>query len=149
MENKVIITYYDVNKNLAEEKLWIEKIHDGNYKIKNIPFFAPNLAYDDIISIEEDEGRLYFEDLIQPSGHSTIQIVVLNTEKTNEIIENIEKFGCFWEGMDNQSYLAVNILSSINYTGIKQYLESMLDNNFLDYKEACLSDPHLENINFN
>lgn len=60
MENKVILTYYDIEGNIAEEKLWIQPLDNNEYQIKNIPFFAPNVAYDDKISVEEEDGYLYF-----------------------------------------------------------------------------------------
>jgi hypothetical protein len=95
MESKVTVVYYDVNQEIAEEKLWIEKKNDLEYQIKNIPFFAPNLAYNDIISVENDEGELYFEDLIRASEHSTIQIVFFNTESIKDVTNDIEKNGLF------------------------------------------------------
>ncbi|MDR6457737.1 MULTISPECIES: DUF4265 domain-containing protein [Chryseobacterium] len=146
MENKVTVVYYDVNQEIAEEKLWVEKKSDLEYQIKNIPFFAPNLAYDDIISVENDEGELYFEDLIQASEHSTIQIVFFNEEKIKNVTKAIEEMGCSWEGIDEQKIIAVDIPSSIDYAGIKSFFEKMLAENTLDYKEACLSETHLSTL---
>jgi hypothetical protein len=146
MRNKVIITYYDVEQNIAEEILWIQKINDSEYQIKNIPFFAPNLAFDDIISVEDDEGNFYFEDIIKTSEHSTIQIVMFDDEKIKEVIKDLEDLNCSWEGMNNQAILAVDVPSSINYRIIKEYLEEKLQKNVLDYKEACLSITHFNNL---
>lgn len=143
MDKKVILTYYDVEENLAEEALWIEPLDDNKYQVKNIPFFAPNIAYNDIISVEDDEGNLYFEELVKASEHSTIQIVIFNEQKANEIIRNIEHFGCSWEGMENQTILAVDVPPSVNYNILKKYLDKSLTENIFDYKEACLSETHL------
>jgi hypothetical protein len=146
MRDKVIITYYDVEQNIAGEILWIQKINDSEYQIKNIPFFAPNLAFDDIISVEDDGGNFYFEDIIKTSEHSTIQIVMLNDEKIKEVIKDLEDLNCSWEGIDNQTILAVDVPSLANYKIIKEYLEEKLQKNVLDYKEACLSKFHLSNL---
>ncbi|WP_185286816.1 DUF4265 domain-containing protein [Chryseobacterium indologenes] len=74
-KNKVILTYYDIQENLAEETVWIESLDNENYQVKNIPFFAPNIAYNDIISVEKDDDCLYFYEMVEPSEHSTIQII--------------------------------------------------------------------------
>lgn len=143
MDKKVILTYYDVEENLAEETLWIEPLDDNKYQVKNIPFFAPNIAYNDIITVEDDEGNLYFEELVKASEHSTIQIVIFNEQEANEIIKNIEQFGCSWEGMENQTILAIDVPPSVNYNILKKYLDKNLTENIFDYKEACLSETHL------
>lgn len=146
MNKKVILTYYDVKENLAEETLWVKPVDNNKYQVKNIPFFAPNIAYDDVISVEDDEGSLYFEELIKASEHSTIQIVIFNEQKIDEVLKEIEKFGCSWEGMENQTILAVDVPSSINYDIVKKYLDKNLAENIFDYKEACLSETHLNNL---
>lgn len=146
MKNKVTITYYDANQEIAEEKLWIEKKNDLEYQIKNIPFFVPNLAYNDIISVENDEGELYFEELIRPSEHSTIQIVFFNTESIKDVTRDIEKMICSWEGIDNQHIIAVDVPGNVNYKKIREYLDKKFDDQILDYKEACLSETHSGNL---
>ncbi|ROH90615.1 DUF4265 domain-containing protein [Chryseobacterium cucumeris] len=146
MENKVTVVYYDANQEIAEEKLWIEKKNDVEYQIKNIPFFVPNLAYNDIISVENDEGELYFEELIRPSEHSTIQIVFFDTERIKDVTSDIEKMGCSWEGIDNQHIIAVDVPENVNYKKIREYLDKKFDDQILDYKEACLSETHSGNL---
>lgn len=95
MKNKkVTLTYYDVEGNVAEEKLWIEPLSSDEYKIKNIPFFAPNIAYDDIIKVEEDENTLYFDEIVKTSEHGTVQIVFFKDEFVNKTIKEIELLGC-------------------------------------------------------
>lgn len=143
MDKKVILTYYDVEENLAEETLWIEPLENNKYQIKNIPFFAPNIAYNDIITVEDDDGNLYFEELVKASEHSTIQIVIFDEQETDKILKNIEQFGCSWEGMENQTILAVDVPPFVNYDILKKYLDKNLTENIFDYKEACLSDTHL------
>lgn len=146
MENKVTVVYYDVNQEIAEEKLWIEKKNDLEYQIKNIPFFAPNLAYNDIISVENDEGELYFEDLIRASEHSTIQIVFFNMESIKDVTNYIEKMDCSWEGIDDQYIIAVDVPENVEYKKIREYLDKQFKDKVLDYKEACLSETHSNNL---
>lgn len=146
MENKVTVVYYDVNQEIAEEKLWIEKKSDLEYQIKNIPFFAPNLAYNDIISVENDDGELYFEDLIRASEHSTIQIVFFNEKEIDKVIKDIELLNCSWEGMYNQKLLAIDVPPNVNYSIVKEYLTTQFNSNIIDFKESCLSEIHYKQV---
>jgi len=145
-KSKVILTYYDEEDNIAEEKVWVEQINDLIYQIKNIPFFAPNIAYDDIIKVEKEEEGLYFDEIVETSEHSTIQVIFFKESIIEDVIKQLELFGCSWEGFDNQKLLAVDILPKIDYSEIQQYLDSLLEKGELDYREACLSSTHSEKV---
>lgn len=146
MKNKVIITYYDLEDNLSEEILWIDSLENNIYQIKNTPFFAPNIAYNDIIKVEDNQGILYFDEIIKTSENSTIQIIFFKDGFVESTVKNIEFLGCSWEGMYNQKILAINVPFNINYAKVKEYLDVLLNLDILDYKEACLSEIHSKQI---
>jgi Domain of unknown function (DUF4265) len=119
MKAKVVLVYKNIEDEITEETIWAEKLENGYYKIDNIPFYAPNLAYNDVIAVEDDEGVLYFDDLIESSGHSTIQIIFFKENEAKEILSKLEYIGCRWEGMKNQPYYSVDIPPNINYINVK------------------------------
>lgn len=135
---KIKFVYYDIEGKLAVESVWAEK-ENGFYRIKNIPFFTPNIAYDDLVSVEVDDEELFFEDIIEMSGNSTLQIIIYNIEDIKTITSIIENFKCGWEGSHLDGYISVNVPKKVDYKNVKEYLESMLLLKKLDYKEACLS----------
>lgn len=135
---KIKFVYYDLEDNLAVESVWA--LREGNYfRIKNIPFFAPNISYDDLISVEEDEEELFFEDIIETSGNSTLQIIIYNKNDIADITKTIEHLGCGWEGSHLEGYISVNVPKEVDYTNVREYLDKMLGMEKLDYKEACLA----------
>jgi hypothetical protein len=140
MKVKVVVVYEDLEDKISEESIWTEKLENGYYRIDNIPFYVPNLAYNDMIAIEEDEGIFYFADLVERSGHSTIQIIFFKENEIENILSNLEKLGCAWEGMKNQAYFSVDIPPNINYLVIKEFLDEQAAKDMLDYKESCLSE---------
>ncbi|MBN9284088.1 MULTISPECIES: DUF4265 domain-containing protein [unclassified Flavobacterium] len=135
-KQKIKFVYKDLEGNIAIESVWAEK-HGDFYKIKNVPFFAPNIAFDDIISVEYDDEELFFDEIIEESGNSTIQIIVFNESLIPEITGEIERFNCGWEGSHLKGYISVNVPKDVSYLGLKQFLDSK--SNDLDYKEACLA----------
>ena len=143
---KVCFYYHDLEGNVAIESVWASKENDF-YRIKNIPFFAPNIAYDDLISVENEDGELSFDELIETSENSTIQIIIFNEIDINIITNEISKYNCGWEGSHLTGYIYVNVPKDINYKKFRQYLSKQSKNKKLGFKEACLSDKHNDEIN--
>lgn len=141
--NKVILTYRTPNGNIGEESVWVKPVGEY-YQVDNIPFFAPNIAVGDIISVEGDDGFLHFNELISLSGHSTVQIAVLDVKEKDRIIKQIEIFKCTWEGF--KRIIAIDIPPLLEYKKIKHFLQSELEKQVIDYKEACLSDKHRSEV---
>ncbi|MGH2666304.1 DUF4265 domain-containing protein [Flavobacterium sp.] len=138
IRDKVKFVYYDIEDNLAIESVWA--LREGDcYRIKNIPFFAPNIAYDDLITVEEDEDELFFDDIVEESGNSTLQIIIFNENDINDITKKIEDFECGWEGSHLKGYISINVPKKVKYSPIKEFLESKSKEKKLDYKEACLA----------
>ena len=134
---RVKLVYHDLGGHLASESIWVTK--DGKYyRVKNIPFFAPNLAFNDLVSVEDYKGELFFESLIEPSGHSTIQIVFLDFKYFKEITDKLLYFNCSWEGCHLKEYIGVDVPYDVNYQKVHRYLKNMLKRNIIDFKEACL-----------
>jgi hypothetical protein len=144
MKYKIILTYKDFEGNFAEETVWATKQEDKMYEIDNIPFFATNLALGDIISVENDDDNLYFDEIISTSGHSTVQIILFNKSFSEEIILKLESMGCKWESMNNEQYYAIDVPQQVEYKKLKDLLTCYRENEILDYREACLSEDHLK-----
>ena len=135
---KIKIVYRDLEDKIATEGVWAEK--EGEYyRLKNIPFFAHNLAYDDLISVEIDDGEMFFDSLIEPSGHSTIQIVFFNMLYFEMVTEDLVRFNCSWEGSHLKEYISVDVPKTVEYLQVRKYLEQKRKENTLDFKEACLA----------
>ena len=136
--NKILLTYKDDDGNYQVESVWATK-EGENYRINNIPFFATNVALNDVVSAEEDDGALYFEELIKPSGHSTIQIIFFNENDVSETGKQLEKLGCTWEGSHLKTLISVDVPKDVQYDVVKKYLEQGEKENRWSYKEACLA----------
>lgn len=137
-DSRIKFVYYDLENKIATESILASKEGDY-YRIKNIPFFAPNIAYNDLVSVENDDEELFFDSLISPSGHSTIQILIPDEKDFEEITNDLTEFQCDWEGSHLKGYISVDIPKEINYKKVKNYLEKKQIEKMLYYKEACLA----------
>jgi len=143
---KVLFAFHsDALEEWTIETMWCETVDQdkGHYRIENIPFYAP-FAYNDLVFAEydEDEGMLTYRETVAYSGHSTIQVVLMDkTSSTNEIITMLETLGVKIEKFKD-GYFVIDISPSLNYKPINDELKNLAGKEIIDYAESCLDDKH-------
>lgn len=119
------------------ESLWARPVANG-YKIDNIPFYAREVACDDVVSATPDErGTLRYTGLVTPSGHSTIRIWFADQAKVQDVRTRLREMGCPSE-LDLPRLAAVDIPPSIPYDTVRTYLAEEEAAGVFEYEEACL-----------
>lgn len=136
--SKIIFTFHDVAGDYQIENLWASPTGTC-YRIENIPFFTPGIAYGDIISVEEKEGELHYDTLIEPSGHSTIQMVFCNEEDILPAMKELESLGCLWAESCEKKRVAVDIPYDVSYAEVLNFLENGDEAHKWTYREACMN----------
>ncbi len=132
-----ILLVYKIDDEIGIESVHANKVGE-HYQIDNIPFFANNIAWGDIVKVAIEGGALYFDELVQASGHSTIQIVILIENELETVTDWLLAKGCSWEGSHIKTLVSVDVPPSADYMMIKGWLNIKRDEGVLDYKEACL-----------
>ncbi|MEP7157674.1 MAG: DUF4265 domain-containing protein, partial [Betaproteobacteria bacterium] len=67
----------------STESLWAEKVGRATYRILNVPFFAKEISYFDVVYARKDRrGRLLFEAIVDRGGFSTMHLVA----KTKKVL---------------------------------------------------------------
>jgi Domain of unknown function (DUF4265) len=136
--SKILLTYKDEEGSYQIESVWATQ--EGEYyRINNIPFLAANIALNDLVSVEKDGDALYFDSLIDESGHSTIQMIIFDKSDVLNIGKELESFGCTWEGTHIETLIAIDIPKGIDYSIVKKYLDKGENENKWSYKESCLA----------
>ena len=138
IDSKILLTYKDDDGEYQIESVWASREGDF-YQIKNIPFFAKNVALDDIVSVKEDGGALYFKELIRASGHSVVQLIILNGNEVTKVGRELENLGCTWEGGNIKNWISADIPENISYDIVKKYLDEGEKRLRWSYREACLA----------
>ncbi|WP_063742769.1 DUF4265 domain-containing protein [Flavobacterium psychrophilum] len=138
---KINFDYYDLEDKLSVESVWAIK-EDNYYRIQNIPFFIPNIAFGDLISVEIDENELYFDEIIETSENSTLQVIFFDEKDVKTITTKLQSFNCGWEGSHLSRYISINVPKNENYFELKEYLTQLTNSKIIEFKEACLSNKH-------
>ncbi|BAU55784.1 DUF4265 domain-containing protein [Mucilaginibacter gotjawali] len=144
---KILFNFFsDILDDYATETLLAEVVNEeyGYYKLKNLPFYVPKLALDDVVWAEfkQSEGMLVCRKTVQHSGNSTIQGILLNIEPDmDEILVTFKADGCVAEKL-NDRYFTIAVPASVDYIPLKSKLDKLKREKVLDYAESSLSDKH-------
>lgn len=150
-ECNLVLSYGDDKGNTREETVLAGKECEY-YRIKSVPIHLSNLALYDLIAVREAEGAAYFEK-IEDSGHSVIQMIVLDQEQIVHIESFLEEFGCMWHRDDEKYLIAFDVPKlvaypnrEVSYQAIKNWLDQGEREQRWGYREACLSEEWRQTI---
>ena len=101
-----IETTYTDSDEVDVEFPWADKIGDNKYQLKNFPFYAYGVSYDDIVEARikfDDDPYPYMTKVLEKSGHRTLRIMLDETikesERSRQILDDLEAMDCGYEGM--------------------------------------------------
>lgn len=139
---KVVFQFY--NTVLDEdyvESVWANVVdkEQGTYQLNNIPFFVTSYSLGDVVLAENEGGELVVKDLVEESGNSTIQIIMMQSDAKATIQQALEKLGCSWEESHLPDYFTINVPEELEYAPIKKYLQKQELKKIIGYREACLA----------
>ncbi|WP_308686780.1 DUF4265 domain-containing protein [Stigmatella ashevillensis] len=125
----------------SAETLWAIKVDDGLFKIDNMPFFALGIAVNDIVSATQEEGAFRFKEVVQPSGHSTLRVVVYDPADVPAVRALFKELGCETELSHLPRLLAVDVPPTLSMEELRKVLDSGRQQDRWGYEEACLAQP--------
>jgi hypothetical protein len=121
---------------VSSESVWASQASDGTLKIESIPFFTDEATFQDSVAVTDEEGELWFDELIEESDNSLIWIIFMESDG-QEVINDLEAAGCDVERC-NESQCAVNIPKNVRLKKIRKLLDQYAHNDELDYAEPIL-----------
>lgn len=139
-------SYNTILEQDVAETIWADVANPelGYYRLCSIPLYTAQLATGDVVQAEwdDDEIMLTYRETVQPSGNSTVWVVVVDDDTDIEEIRAVfYKLGCVTEAMSNR-YFAMEVKATTNYLQVKDKLNSLKAQKLLDYAEPCLSVQH-------
>ncbi|MDY7233259.1 DUF4265 domain-containing protein [Hyalangium rubrum] len=120
------------------ETLWAIRVGNGLFQIDNIPFFVHGIAVNDIVSATPEEGVFRYKEVVQPSGHGTIRLIVSETSDVQAVRDLFRQLGCSSELSHLPHVIAVDVPPSVSLQELKKELDAGQDQDRWGYEEACL-----------
>ncbi|MDO4640114.1 MAG: DUF4265 domain-containing protein [Neisseria sp.] len=126
---------------VSMESIWAEPTKEGFFKIDNIPFYSKEVSLGDIVSAEKQEENYFlYRKTIVHSNNSTIRIIFFNDDQElkDQVLARLTELGCSFEAFDEKFY-AINVPITVDIELIYNFLDSLLENEELDYETGYLS----------
>lgn len=126
---KLVKIYFDLEPSEDEfppaktEFLWCIPTKRGTYIVDNIPFFVRNISLGDEVSAQKSGRGLHFLGLVHESRNSTVRVLLKKIERIANIRENLDRFGCGTELMDELGLLAVSMSPDSKIADSLSYLD--------------------------
>jgi hypothetical protein len=128
------------------EAIWADVVQPdlGHYRLCTIPLYTSFIASGDVVHAQwdDDEVMLTFRETVEPSGNSTVWVVVVDDDTDIDAIRNqFFELNCLSEALSNR-YFAMEVKADTNYLHVKNKLNTLKAERLIDYVEPCLSVRH-------
>src|SRR5215471_1960284 len=60
----------------GSETLWAAHVGGDRYELRNVPFFAKELSFGDVVAARHLGGRLVINGILRRNGHSTYRLIL-------------------------------------------------------------------------
>lgn len=120
------------------ETLWAYEVEDGLYSLDNVPFFARGVSWGDVVSVALNGDELHFKEVIRPSAHSVLRVIVHNHSDVDEVHESLQRMNCNTEQSHIPSLLAVDVPPSVNLKEVRAFLDNGEEEGRWEYETASI-----------
>ncbi|WP_406700127.1 DUF4265 domain-containing protein [Singulisphaera sp. Ch08] len=121
------------------ERVWAKEARDGGYLIDNIPFFASQATYGDVIDVEYRDGEAYFLRTREWSKNSLLRVIFFDNQDPSPLRSELSRLGCETELSEiNTTLLAINVPPNIDMGSVRGLLEDGSRKGLWDYEEAII-----------
>src|ERR1700731_3165741 len=140
-ENMVKVTIPLQEDNLAgaaSESVWAEPQGNGTYTVKNVPFYAKGISFDDLVKAERENDVLMFKDVIRHSGHSTYRVFAKDGRTDPDavaLLETLKKMHCNIEPATDK-LVGVDVLPEADISKVYATLQEAERSRKIDFQEG-------------
>jgi hypothetical protein len=124
--------------------MWAQKVSDNRYRLRNSPYFARGVSFEDVVFAELDpQEELIFTGVSLRSGHSTYRIILkveLDSLQFREHWAPLEKDGCTFEGA-REKLLAVDVPPRADIYGVYALLQRGENAGAWEFEEGHCGQP--------
>jgi Domain of unknown function (DUF4265) len=128
---------------LSIELLNADQVSGDTFRIRNAPFFAPNVAYQDLVRARPSTvaGQFDLIDLVESSPFTCISIILLDATMDQFMMDLLRGMDCVIEYGEFGVYrvLAVAVPPSAAYTSLRATLDDLEARELISYAELCVA----------
>ena len=109
---------------VGAEGVWCEK-YEGHFKLKNAPFFIPNLACNDLFHAEPDSvnDQIFEFVVVERSGHSVIWFMNKKGIDISGLKSQLLEMGCNIETLSQFDLGTIDVPVGVNYKKLNKLVD--------------------------
>ncbi|GAB2529258.1 DUF4265 domain-containing protein [Microbulbifer agarilyticus] len=137
--NKVRIDFDSHPSGHSGESIWADHIMEDLYEVRNIPFLAYGINYQDVVRVFElEDGTLQIKEVLRKSSHHTIRVFFVDDKSPEENYNRIMNFKGEGVGSEkwNDSMYSLNVTPERDYEEFIESLESLEDQGVIQFELA-------------
>lgn len=120
------------------ESLHFDKVANG-HKLKSIPFFIHDVAYDDVLELDVfDRTRAVIKNIVSKSKNSTVWVYFREGVNNKEILLKLEKLKIGIEGGAFKGYYSLNLPKEVSLQDFDNQFEELEKNDFVEIVYGAL-----------
>lgn len=125
-----------------QEAIWALNLGRGRYKVDNVPFFAKNLSFGDIVQTESADHEMpYVSAVLERSGHSTYRVIVnanLNEKQHGEYHELLAALKHLRVSIEAgwEHFFAIDVPIGVPVQAVYEVLELGVEYDIWDFEEG-------------
>jgi hypothetical protein len=128
---------------ISVELLNAERVSADVFRIKNAPFFAPNVSFGDLVHATPSDvaGQFEFDGLVEASSYTSISIILLDTSMDTFLMDLLRGMNCVLEYGEFGLYrvLAVAVPPASNYASLRSTLTDLEGRELVSFAELSLA----------
>ena len=123
---------------VSAESAWATKAaSEDEYQVRNIPFFAMNIAWGDTVRASPNaDGALEVSEIVRSGGHFTIRIILMEGLETSEAVEELVRLGCNVERSPYPDLIAIDVPDEPTYALASELVHGWLGRGKVGVEEA-------------
>jgi hypothetical protein len=129
----------------ASETLWVEAVGNGKYRLRNSPFFAKGLSFQDIVIAREEDQELIYVSTMVSSGHSTYRATLRDGGSRplfDKYWEPLQKLGCTFESASPAiNLISIDVPPSADIRAVYRLLETGESDQVWEFEEGHCAHP--------
>jgi hypothetical protein len=120
------------------ESVWAYEVEPGLYSIDNVPFFARGVSWGDVVSVDRKDDELHFKEVVRPSDHSVLRVIVHDKSKVGEMHDKLKEMNCDTEQSHLPSLLTVDCPPTAELRKVLDFLNEGEADGRWTYEEASI-----------
>jgi hypothetical protein len=127
---------------VSSEAIWCLE-ENGNYRVRNIPFFIDGVSFDDVIEVEPEatDGKWRIRRVVLASGNSTIWMYAKESVRGLQLVDRLVATGCGVEGGVIPDLFAINVPAGNEIAEVIAVLDDAIEEGLIDVDYPSIRHP--------